>query len=67
MHDVKNFLLAWISGVSTIYATFEAKAFSAFISAVLLPVLFFAAGKAIDVCLQVYFKRREEKGKVENE
>ena len=37
------------------------------ISAVVLPVIFFTIGKTIDVAVQVYLRRREEKRKPEQE
>lgn len=64
MNDVKNFLLAWASGVSTVYAAVEARTVLTLISAVVLPVIFFTIGKTVDVCLQIYFKRREEERSV---
>ncbi len=59
MNDTKNLLLAWISSTSTIFAAFDGGEWVATVSAVVLPILFFAIGKTIDVALQFHFKRRE--------
>ena len=59
MHDIKNFWLAWVSSISTLFATFEADRLITIISAIVLPVMFFTIGKTVDVCLQIYFKNRE--------
>ena len=59
MHDIKNFWLAWVSSISTLFATFEADRLMTIISAIVLPVMFFTIGKTVDVCLQIYFKNRE--------
>lgn len=63
MHDFKNILLAWLSSITSIFTAIEARTFITIISAVVLPILFFTIGKTVDVLLQVYFRRREEKAK----
>jgi len=60
MHDIKNFWLAWVSSVSTLFAL-DGNGLITVISAIVLPVIFFTVGKTVDVCLQIYFKQREEK------
>ena len=60
MHDIKNFSLAWVSSVSTVFAAFESSVLITIISAIVLPVIFFTIGKTVDVYLQVYLKNREE-------
>lgn len=60
MNDTKNLLLAWISSTSTIFAAFDGGAWMAVVSAVVLPIIFFAVGKTIDVALQIYLKRRDD-------
>lgn len=59
MNDIKNILLAWISSISSVFAAIEARTWITIVSAVVLPVIFFTVGKAIDVCLQIHFKRRD--------
>ncbi len=59
MNDTKNILIAWISSASTLAAALEAASLTTVISAIVLPILFFAIGKTIDVALQIYFKKRE--------
>ena len=58
MNDMKNILLAWISSISTVFAAIETRTLITIISAIVLPIVFFTAGKTIDVCLQIYFKRQ---------
>ena len=61
MNDIKNILLAWISTIS-VFAAVEVQTWITTLSAIVLPIVFFAAGKTIDVCLQIYFKRRDKDG-----
>jgi len=63
MNDTKNILLAWISSVSSVFTAIEAQTWITLISAIVMPVVFFTVGKTVDVLLQIYLKRREEKGK----
>lgn len=60
MHDFKNIFIAWASSL-TVFAAVEARTLITIISAVVLPVIFFTIGKTVDVCLQIYFKRLDEK------
>ncbi len=61
MHDFKNILLAWLSSVSAVFTAIEAKTFFTILSAIVLPTVFFALGKAVDVCLQIYLRREEQR------
>ena len=61
MSDYKNILLAWVSTASSVFAAVEMKTVMTIISAVVLPVIFFTIGKTVDVAVQVYFRRRDEK------
>ena len=61
MNDTKNILLAWISSVSSVFTAIEARTWITLISAIVMPVVFFTLGKAVDVLLQIYFQRREVK------
>lgn len=60
MNDTKNILLAWISSLSSVWTALEARTWITIISAIVLPIIFFTVGKAIDVGLQIYFKRKEK-------
>ncbi len=60
MNDTKNILLAWISSLSSFFAAIEAGTLITIISAVVLPIVFFALGKTVDVLLQIYFQRRDD-------
>ncbi len=61
MNDTKNILLAWVSSLSSVFTALETRTWITIISAIVLPIVFFAAGKTVDVLLQIYFRRREEK------
>jgi hypothetical protein len=61
MHDFKNIFIAWASSLTSVFAAVEARTLITIISAVVLPVIFFTIGKTVDVCLQIYFKRLDEK------
>lgn len=61
MNDAKNIMLAWASSVSSLFAAIEMKTILTIVSAIVLPIMFFTAGKAIDVALQIYFRRRDER------
>lgn len=64
MKDTKNILLAWVSSISTVFAAIETRTWITIISAIVLPIMFFAVGKTVDVLLQIYFRRREERRKI---
>lgn len=64
MNDFKNFLIAYFSTATSVFAAIEMRTVITIVSAIVLPILFFAAGKTIDVAVQVYLeKRRSDKGK----
>ena len=60
MQDIKNFYLAWVSSVPVI-AAIESRTLISIISAIVLPIAFFALGKTADVLLQIYLHNREKK------
>ena len=62
MNDLKNILLAYVSAVTSVFAAVETRTLITIISAIVLPILFFAAGKTIDVLLQIHLHRRRERG-----
>ena len=61
MNDIKNISIAWASTVTSVFTAVEAKTVITIISAVVLPIVFFAIGKTVDVCVQIYFRRIEER------
>jgi hypothetical protein len=63
MNDTKNILLAWISSVTSVFAAIESRTWITIISAIVLPIVFFAVGKTIDVLLQIYFRREKSQDK----
>lgn len=60
MNDTKNILLAWISSLTSVFAAIETRTWITIISAIVLPIVFFTIGKAIDVWLQIYFRRERK-------
>lgn len=61
MNDTKNILLAWASSAPTLLAALDGVTWISVVSAIVLPILFFAIGKTVDVLLQIYFRNRKEK------
>ncbi|MBX3294787.1 MAG: hypothetical protein KF762_03665 [Acidobacteria bacterium] len=59
MNDLKNILLAYFAAATSVFAAIETRTLVTIISAVVLPIVFFAIGKAIDVGLQIYLHRRK--------
>lgn len=59
MNDIKNIFLAWISAGSPVVAVIAAEPGMTILSAIILPVVFFAIGKTIDVLLQMHFRKRD--------
>ncbi|MBC7901492.1 MAG: hypothetical protein H7070_15720 [Saprospiraceae bacterium] len=60
MHDLKNILIAWISSTTAVFSAIEAKTLISIISAVVLPIIFFSIGKAVDVMVQIYLRNRDK-------
>lgn len=60
MQDIKNVSIAWISTSASVFSAVELTTALAVLSALVLPVIFFAVGKSVDVALQIYFKHRDE-------
>lgn len=60
MNDIKNFLLAYFSTVSSVFAALETRTLITIISAIILPILFFSIGKTIDVLLQIHLNKRQK-------
>ncbi|HBR57615.1 MAG TPA: hypothetical protein DEA22_09115 [Blastocatellia bacterium] len=63
MQDIKNAFLATASSLSPIFAAIETGTLDSIISAIGLPLLLFAAGKTLDIILQLYLARRAERNR----
>ena len=61
MNDIKNFLLAYFSTASSVFAAVETRTLITIISAIVLPIIFFGVGKTIDVLLQIYLRRKHDR------
>jgi hypothetical protein len=57
INDTKNILLAWVSAGTTLLTTAR-DGVMPLVSAVVLPIAFFAVGKTVDVLLQLYLNRK---------
>ena len=64
MNDTKNILLAWVSSLSSVFTAIGTRTWITMISAIVLPIVFFTVGKTVDVYLQIYFKNRDERKKL---
>ncbi len=65
MNTLKNILLAWISAGSPIIAAVGIENGLFALSAIVLPIVFFAIGKTVDVLLQIYLDGKNRKGRKE--
>ena len=61
MNDFKNFFIAYFSIAPSLFAAIETRTLITVISAIVLPILFFTVGKAIDVILQIYLDKHRQK------
>ena len=62
MSDTKNVILAWVSAGTTLL-TNVSDGLIPLVSAVVLPIIFFAVGKTIDVFVQLYINSRKKEDK----
>ena len=62
MTDTKNVLLAWASAGAGLITTLS-DGLMPLVSAVVLPIVFFAVGKTVDVLVQLYINRRKKEDK----
>ncbi len=60
MNDTKNMILAWASSVTTVLAAIQSRTLLTIISVFVLPTIFFAIGKAVDVLLQIYLRKEKK-------
>lgn len=60
MQDIKNFYLAWVSSIPVL-AAIESRMLITIISAIVLPIAFFAIGKTADILLQIYLQNKSKK------
>jgi hypothetical protein len=61
--DMKNILLACFSSVTSFFAVIETQTLITIISAIILPIVFFCIGKAVDVMVQIRFRQMAERRK----
>ncbi len=60
MNDLKNFSIAYFSTVSSLFAAIETRTLITIVSAIVLPIVFFAIGKTVDVFLQIYLEKKRK-------
>ncbi len=63
MNDTKNLFIAYLSSLSSFLAAIETRTVITLISAIVLPIVFFAIGKTVDVLIQLYLHNRKKDGK----
>lgn len=63
MNDTKNLFIAYLSSASSFVAAIETRTVITLISAIVLPIVFFAIGKTVDVLIQLYLHNRKKDGK----
>ena len=63
MNDTKNIFIAWLSSGPPLLAFFATESGLAVLSAIILPILFFAIGKTVDVLVQIHLRNRGENPK----
>jgi hypothetical protein len=63
MNDTKNILIAWVSSAWSLFAAVESRELIHIISAIVLPIFFFALGKTVDVLVQLHLRRTGEREK----
>jgi hypothetical protein len=61
MNDTKNILIAWVSSLTSFFTAIEARTWITIISAIVLPIVFFSAGKTVDVLLQLHFQKKRDR------
>jgi hypothetical protein len=66
MNDLKNFILAYSSTISSVFAAIETRTLITIVSAIVLPIIFFAIGKTVDVILQIHLEKRRRSRKNPN-
>ena len=59
--DMKNLFLAGTANVSAFLAAIDSQTLISVFSSIVLPILFFAAGKYVDARLQIYFQNRRNR------
>lgn len=63
MNDTKNLFIAYLSSLSSFLTAIETRTVITLISAIVLPIVFFAIGKTVDVLIQLYLHNRKKDGK----
>ena len=61
MSDTRNAFLAWASSLGPFLTAIETKDLITIVSAIVLPVVFFAVGKTVDVLVQIYLRKRDRR------
>lgn len=65
MNDTKNICLAGFASTTSIFAAIETQTLITIVSAIVLPILFFCIGKAVDVMVQIRLNEKRRKGEEE--
>jgi hypothetical protein len=63
MHELKTFLITTFPSVPAFYAAIESPSSHSVLTALIMPCVFFAISKTVDVFVQIWKTRREERRK----
>jgi hypothetical protein len=61
MNDLKSHFIAGISASPSFVFALAEPGTLAIITSIVLPIVFFVLSKAVDVLVQIYFRRQKEK------
>lgn len=59
MNDLKAVILAGVPSSPAVFAAIEAPSTLTIVTSILLPICFFVLSKTVDVCVQLYLKRKK--------
>lgn len=59
LNDLKNLAISGVCAILPMLAAIDLT----FVTAIILPISFFLISKAVDVCLQIYFRKQEKNKK----
>jgi len=60
MHELKTFFITTFPSVPAVLAAVESPSARSVLTAVVMPCVFFAISKTVDVLVQIYLKRRSK-------
>lgn len=61
LENLKTLFLTAVPSSPAFYVAMESPSRNSVLVTIILPIVFFAIGKTVDVCLQIHFRRQEAK------